>query len=82
MPVRTIASGQQISRQAIERGTGVDALIAADMMGAVATTLDDQILNGSGSSGQILGIRNVSGINSVTYTDGSPTGSRALFKNR
>jgi len=72
VPVRTIASGQQVSRQAIERGTGVDALIAADMMGAVATVLDDQILNGSGSSGQMLGIRNVSGINSVTYTDASP----------
>jgi len=80
VPVRTIASGQQISRQAIERGTGVDALIAADMMGAVATTLDDQILNGSGSSGQMLGIRNVSGINSVTYTDASPTAAELYSK--
>ena len=35
--VRTIAAGQQVSRQAVERGTGIDALIAADMMGAMAT---------------------------------------------
>ena len=71
--VRTIAAGQQVSRQSIERGTGVDALIAADMMGAMAAQLDNQCLNGSGSSGQLLGLRNISGTNSVTYTDGSPT---------
>ncbi len=77
--VRTIASGQQISRQAIDRGTGIDTLIAADMMGAVATVLEDQVLNGSGSSGNLLGLSNISGINSVTYTDGSPTGAE-LYK--
>lgn len=78
--VRTIAAGQQVSRQAIERGTGVDALIAADMMGAVATTLDNQILNGSGTSGQLLGLANIAGINTVTYTDASPTGSELYSK--
>lgn len=78
--VRTIASGQQISRQAIERGTGVDQLIAADMMGALATVLDDQCLNGSGTSGQMLGVANVSGINDVTYDDASPTAAEAFSK--
>lgn len=78
--VRTIASGQQISRQAIERGTGVDTLIAADMQGALATELDNQIINGSGSSGQLLGLKNVSGINAVTYTDGSPTAAELYSK--
>ena len=77
--VRTIASGQQISRQAVDRGTGIDALIAADMMGALATVLEDQVLNGSGSSGNMLGLSNISGINAVTYTDGSPTGAE-LYK--
>ena len=78
--VRTIASGQQVSRQAVERGTGIDSLIAADMMGAVATVLEDQVLNGSGSSGNMLGLSNISGINSVTYTDGSPTGAELYSK--
>ena len=78
--VRTIASGQQISRQAVDRGTGIDALIAADMMGALATVLEDQVLNGSGSSGNMLGLSNISGINSVTYTDGSPTGAELYSK--
>ena len=71
--VKTIASGQQVSRQAIERGSGVDTLIAADMAGAMAVTLEDQILNGSGSGVNLLGLTNVSGTNAITYTDGSPS---------
>ena len=71
--VKTIASGQQVSRQAIERGSGVDTLIAADMAGAMAVTLEDQILNGSGAGVNLLGLTNVSGTNAITYTDGSPT---------
>ena len=71
--ISTVASGQQLSRQAMERGTGIDALVTGDMASAMSTTLDNQLLYGSGSSGQLLGISQVTGINSVTYTDGSPT---------
>ena len=71
--VATIASGQQISRQAIERGTGIDSLIAADMMGAMAAQLESQIIIGSGSSGQLEGVRNVTGQTAVTFTSGAPT---------
>lgn len=78
--VRTIAAGQQLSRQAVERGTGVDALVAADMLGAMATTLDNQLLNGTGSSGQLLGLTNVSGVNAISYTDASPSASELYSK--
>lgn len=71
--IRTIASGQQVSRQVLERGTGTDALIMADMQAAMATTLDQQLITGTGASGQLLGIHEISGSNSVTYTDASPT---------
>lgn len=71
--VSTIASGQQISRQAIERGTGVDSLIAADMMGAMAAQLESQIIVGTGGSGQLRGVNNIVGQTAVTYTDASPT---------
>jgi HK97 family phage major capsid protein len=71
--ISTVASGQQLSRQAMERGTGIDALVTGDMASAMSTTLDNQLINGSGSSGQLLGISQVTGINAVTYTDGSPT---------
>ena len=71
--ISTVASGQQLSRQAMERGTGIDALVTGDMASAMSTTLDNQLINGSGSSGQLLGVSQVTGINAVTYTDGSPT---------
>ena len=71
--ISTVASGQQLSRQAMERGTGIDALVTGDMASAMSTTLDNQLINGSGSSGQLLGISQVTGINSVTFTSGSPT---------
>ena len=71
--VRTIAGQQDISRQALDRGTGIDSLIMADLSGAIATTLDDGMINGAGTSGTLLGLKNITGINAVTYTDASPT---------
>jgi HK97 family phage major capsid protein len=71
--VRTIAGQQDISKQAIERGTGIDQFIIQDLIRGWHTTLDDQIINGDGTSGAMLGIRNTPGINSVTYTEASPT---------
>lgn len=78
--VRTIAGQQDVSRQAIERGTGVDTIVVQDLVSAYATELDRQLLAGSGSSGEHRGILNVSGINSVTYTDASPTAAELYPK--
>jgi len=71
--VRTIAGQQDISKQAIERGTGIDTFIIQDLIRGWHTTLDSQILNGTGASGQILGLNDTPGVNAVTYTDASPT---------
>ncbi|GIU90430.1 MAG: hypothetical protein KatS3mg010_1529 [Acidimicrobiia bacterium] len=71
--VRTIAGMQDVSRQAIERGVGVDEAVLADLANAYFTELDRQILNSDGTSGTHLGIRSTSGISTVTYTDASPT---------
>ena len=71
--VRTIAGQQDISKQAIERGTGIDQFIIQDLVRGWHTTLDNQILNGTGASGQILGLNDTPGINSVTYNEASPT---------
>lgn len=70
--VRTIAGQQDLSRQVIERGTGVDGFVIADLIRSWHTTLDNQILNGTGSNGQMKGIR-ASGGNSVTFTSTAPT---------
>ena len=71
--VRTIAGQQDISRQALDRGEGIDALIMADLSSAIATTLDEGCLYGDGTSGALLGLNNITGKNDVVYTDASPT---------
>jgi HK97 family phage major capsid protein len=71
--VRTIAGQQDISKQAIERGTGIDQFIIQDLIRGWHTTLDNQILNGAGSSGEILGIQQTPGINQVAFNDTTPT---------
>jgi HK97 family phage major capsid protein len=73
VPVVTIAGFTDLSRQAIERGELVEAMAFADLAAAYNTALDAQVINGSGSSGQHLGVLNVGSINTVTYTDGTPT---------
>ena len=61
--VKTFAGQQNVSRQAIERGTNIDSLVMADLVSAYHTTLDaavvDEVKVGNG--------------NSVSYTDASPS---------
>jgi HK97 family phage major capsid protein len=72
VPVRTIAGQQDLSRQAIERGTGIDTFVVADLIRSWHTTVDAQVLNGTGSNGQFKGIR-ASGGNAITFTATTPT---------
>jgi HK97 family phage major capsid protein len=78
--VRTIAGQQDVSRQAIDRGTGIDQIVIQDLIGEYHTTLDSSILNDDGTSGTHLGVRNVSGNVAVTYTDGDPTAAELYPK--
>ena len=75
--VDTIAGQQDVSKQALERGGqpgfNLEDIIFQDLASAYFTKLDNLMINGSGSSGQPKGISQVSGINTVTYTDASPT---------
>jgi HK97 family phage major capsid protein len=66
VPVVTIAGQQDVSRQSLERGSGVDALIYTDLVRAYAANVDTQIISGSGSAGQVLGILNTAGIGAAT----------------
>lgn len=65
--VVTIAGQQNVSRQALERGTGIDALVMADLVSAYHTNLDKLYVDTSATS-LTATISQV-----VTYTDGSPT---------
>ena len=71
--VRTYAGAQDVSRQSLERGAGIDSIVYADLAGAYAANVNADLLHGAGTSGTHLGIAAVSSINAVTYTDGSPT---------
>jgi HK97 family phage major capsid protein len=72
--VRTIAGQVDISRQLYDfSNPGMDEIIMADLAADYATKLDVQVLSGSGSSGQALGIRNIGSINTITYTQATPT---------
>ena len=68
------ASGQQTaSRQALERGSGVESTLLDDLARAHATTIDSTLLN------QVTnGLTNVA--TSVAYTDASPTAAELYPK--
>lgn len=64
--VQTNAGQQTLSRQAIERGAGVEAVTLDDLFRTYHTTLDSTLLNQATN-----GLTNVA--TSIAYTDASPT---------
>ena len=64
--VQTVGGQQTLSRQAIERGAGVEGVMLDDLFRSYHTTVDSTLLNQATN-----GLTNVA--TSVTYTDASPT---------
>ena len=81
--VVTLTGQADVSLQALELsplGAALDWAFFTDMAEAYDSDLEYQLTNGTGPAtagalDQLLGIMNVTGINSVTYTSASPTGS-------
>jgi hypothetical protein len=72
--VVTVAGQQNVSRQALERGTGIDSLVMADLVSAYHTQLD--ALNVTTSATSLTNtITQV-----ITFTDASPTVSELYPK--
>jgi len=72
--IKTIAGMVDMSRQLFEfSNPGMDDVLFRDLARDYATKLNIQVISGSGAAGQALGLRNVAGINAVTFTTGSPT---------
>lgn len=71
--VQTNAGQQTLSRQAIERGTGIEAVVMDDLYRQHATRLDTTLLNQATN-----GLTNVA--TSIAYTDASPTVAEAYPK--
>lgn len=78
--VRTYTGMQDVSRQALDRSTGVDDILTQDLVRAYWTTLDSAILNGAGTNGTHTGIRSTSSIESVIYASGTPTAAELYPK--
>jgi len=79
--VRTFAGQEDVSRQTLERGTpGIDRLVYADLVADYAETVDASAIADDGTSGTHVGLLNVTGENTVTYTDASPTVAEAWPK--
>ena len=68
--VKTIAGQQALSIQALEQSPlNFDEIIFRDLAGDYATKLDLQVISGSNSGNQVKGVRNATGILTVTATD-------------
>jgi HK97 family phage major capsid protein len=65
-PVRTIAGQQDIAIQLIDQSpVAFDEIVFRDLVADHASQVNAQVLAGSGTSGQVLGIRGTSGIETV-----------------
>lgn len=71
--VRTFVGQNDLSVQAIERGSMSQELVFQDLAADYAAKLDASALAGAGTSGTHLGVLSTSGINAITYTDATPT---------
>lgn len=81
-PVVTITGQDDVSQQLLDqspRGAHLDWVLFKDLDESYNATLETQLINGSGASGQLLGLLNITSsnspanINTITYTDATPT---------
>ncbi|HEY6115690.1 MAG TPA: phage major capsid protein, partial [Candidatus Dormibacteraeota bacterium] len=80
-PVRTIAGQQDVAIQLLDQSpVSFDEVIFRDLVADYATKTDLQVISGSGSSGQVTGVRGTSGITTITYTDATPTVAKLYSK--
>ena len=69
VPVRTVAGEQNIALQLLDQSpVNFDQIVFRDLVASHAATLDNQVLNGSGSNGQATGIHGTSGIQTIALT--------------
>jgi HK97 family phage major capsid protein len=74
--VKTIGGFEDVALQVLEQSPlagGMDQLIFGDLAQDYAKRVDLQVIQGSGAAGQVLGILGTTGINSITYTQATPT---------
>lgn len=69
-PVRTIAGQQDVAVQLLDQSpVNFDEVIFRDLVADYASKVDTQVIAGTGSSGQVTGIRGTAGIETIALTD-------------
>jgi HK97 family phage major capsid protein len=80
-PVRTIAGQQDIAIQLLDQSPiSFDQVVFRDLVADYATKVDLQVISGSGSSGQVTGVRATSNIETIAYTTSTPTVAQLYSK--
>ena len=80
-PVTTIGGIQDVSVQLVEQSAiAFDQVIFSDLFAAQALAVGTSIINDSGASGTLEGFRSVDTVNTVTYTDSTPTAAETILK--
>jgi HK97 family phage major capsid protein len=68
-PVRTIAGAQSVAIQLIDQSPiAFDDVVFRDLVAAHAAVTDTQVLAGSGTGGQVLGVNNTPGITTIAVS--------------
>jgi HK97 family phage major capsid protein len=79
--VRTIAGEQDVAQQLLDQSPiAFDEVVFADLRAEYDAELDRQCIAGVTGQRELLGILNVAGIGSVTYTDANPSMRRLYPK--
>jgi HK97 family phage major capsid protein len=68
VPVRTFAGQQVVSRQSVDRGTGIGEIILSDLFQQYATQVNVSAISGAGSSGTHWGILNTTSVQTAGWT--------------
>ncbi len=69
IPVRTIAGQQDIAIQLLDQSpVNFDEIVFRDLLADYALKTNLQVLNGTGTAGQVTGLRNQAGATAVTLT--------------
>ena len=80
-PVTTIGGIQDVSVQLVEQSPlSLDTVIFADLAASHAQAVGNAVINGTGASGTLEGFVNADTVNTITYTDASPTAAETVAK--
>ena len=68
VPVRTFAGQQVVSRQAVDRGTGIADIILSDLFAEYATKVNVSAISGDGTGGGHWGVLSTTSVQTAAWT--------------